>query len=113
MDRVPDEQLGSAIRATMPAELHQGWGLLTWNMVNPQNEANVENVTRWMAVHGERHGYRTPNTNERSRAMGMDGYLTDLGLTERVLYDAQGNSSDPQAVEIRVMEGTRPGAACI
>ena len=76
-------------------------------MVNQQNEASVENVTRWMAVHGERHGYRTPNTRERSRAMGMEGYLTDLGLTERVLYDAQGNSFDPQAVEIRVMEGIR------
>ena len=39
--------------------------------------------------------------------MGMEAYLTELGLTERVLYDAQGNSFDPQAVEIRVMEGIR------
>ena len=89
MDRVPDAQLGSAIRATMPAELHQGWGLLTRSMAEPRNEASVENVARWMAVHGERHGYCTPNTNERSRAMGMEAYLTELGLTERVLYDAQ------------------------
>ena len=95
MDRVPDAQLGSAIRATMPPELHQGWGLLTRNLVNPRNEAGVENDTRWMAAHGERHVDRTPNTRERSRAMGMDAYLADLGLNERVLYDAQGNSFRP------------------
>ena len=107
MDRVLDAQLGAAIRATMPTELHQGWGLLTRNMVNPQNEANVENVARWVAVHGERHVYRTPNTKERSRAMRMEAYLTELGLTERVLYDAQANSFDPRAVEIRIAEGIR------
>ena len=39
--------------------------------------------------------------------MGRDAYLMELGLTERVLYDAQGNSFDPQAVEIRIMEGVR------
>ena len=39
--------------------------------------------------------------------MGMEAYLTEVGLTERVLYDAQGNSFDPQAVEIRVTEGIR------
>ena len=39
--------------------------------------------------------------------MGMDAYLADLGLTERVLYDAQGNSFVPQAVDIRIMEGIR------
>ena len=39
--------------------------------------------------------------------MGMEAYLTELGLTERVLYDAQGNSFDPQAVEIRIAEGIR------
>ena len=60
MDRVPDAQLGNAIKATMPLELHQGWGLLTRSLVNPRNEAGVENATRWMAVHGERHGYRPP-----------------------------------------------------
>ena len=57
---------------------------MTRSMVNPQNEANVENVTRWIAVHGERHGYRAPDTKGRGRAMGMEAYLTELGLTERV-----------------------------
>ena len=33
--------------------------------------------------------------------MGMEAYLTELGLTERVLYDAQGNLFDPQAVVSR------------
>ena len=33
MGRVPDAQLGSAIKATLPAKLHQGWGALTRNMV--------------------------------------------------------------------------------
>ena len=91
----------------MPVELHQGWGLLTRNMVNPQNEARVDHVTRRIAVHGERHGYRAPNTRESSRAMGMEAYLAELGLAERVLYDAQGNLYDPQAVEIRIAEGIR------
>ena len=74
MDRVPDAQLGSAIKATMPTELHQGRGLI----VNPQSEASVDNVTRWIAVRGERHGYRAPNTKERSRAMGMEAYLAEV-----------------------------------
>ena len=39
--------------------------------------------------------------------MGMEAYLAELGLTERVLYDAQGNSFDPQAVVIRIAEGIR------
>ena len=39
-----------------------------------------------------------------SRAMGMEGYLKELGLTDRVMFDAQGNSFDPQAVMIRLSE---------
>ena len=60
-----------------------------------------------IVVHGERHGCRTPNVRERSRAMLMEAYLTELGLAERVLYDAQGKSFDPQAVEIRIADGIR------
>ena len=43
----------------------------------------------------------------KEQGNGMDAYLTELGLTERVLYDAQGNSFGPQAVEIRIAEGIR------
>ena len=39
--------------------------------------------------------------------MRMEAYLAELGLTERVLYDAQGNSFDPPAVMIRMGEGIR------
>ena len=39
--------------------------------------------------------------------MGMEAYLAELGLAERVPYDAQGNSYDPLAVEIRIAEGIR------
>ena len=39
--------------------------------------------------------------------MGMEAYLAELGLSEQVLYGAQGNSFDPQAVEIRIAEGIR------
>ena len=39
--------------------------------------------------------------------MGMEAYLTELGLAERILYDAQGNTFDPQAVEIRIAEAIR------
>ena len=44
MDRVAYAQLGNAIATTMPPEWYQGWGILTRNMVNPQNEAGVENA---------------------------------------------------------------------
>ena len=76
-----------------------------------ENEASVENVTRWIAVHGERHGYRTPNTRERSKAIRMEAYLTELGLTERVLYAAQGNSFDAQAVSLIIQMGVHMWAA--
>ena len=39
--------------------------------------------------------------------MGMEAYLAELGLTERVLHDAQGNSLDPQAVMLPMGEGIR------
>ncbi|MFM7982393.1 MAG: hypothetical protein ACKPKO_24040, partial [Candidatus Fonsibacter sp.] len=40
-------------------------------------------------------GFRTPNVQERGRAVGMSAYLQDLGLEESELYDAQGNPFDP------------------
>ena len=39
--------------------------------------------------------------------MGMEACLTDLGLADSILYDAQGNSYGPQAVDIRIAEGIR------
>ena len=37
----------------------------------------------------------------------MGAYLNDLGLSEQEMYDAQGNSFDPQALMIRMQDGVR------
>ena len=42
--------------------------------------------------------------------MGMGGYLNDLGLSEQEMYDAQGNSFDPQALLVRMQAGLRQWA---
>ena len=56
----------------------------------------------WLAANGRRIGARAPSAIERSRAMGLGPYLHALGLSERMLYDGQGNASDYAAIQVRV-----------
>ena len=56
----------------------------------------------WVAEHGQQHGFRVPDTTERSRAYGMRSYLTSLGLTDQQLFDAQGNVFDKDALLTRI-----------
>ncbi|MFM7978324.1 MAG: hypothetical protein ACKPKO_03330, partial [Candidatus Fonsibacter sp.] len=76
-------------------------------MVSKGSEQVADMAAGWIAEHGSEHGFRTPNVRERGRAMGMAAYLHGLGLSESELYDAQGNSFDPQAVLSRLQEGLR------
>ena len=48
---------------------------------------------------------RAPNAVERARATGRAGYLLDLGLDERQLYDLVGNHFDPDALIVRTIHG--------
>ena len=81
--------------------------LIARNMVSGANEREAEGAASWIAQHGEAAGFRAPNTRERGRAMRMGAYLAELGLNEQKLYDAQGNSFDPQALVVRMREGLR------
>jgi len=104
-DMVPDHILEHAIKVRLPVHLRQGWGLLARNTMSPQSERDTEEVASWISVHGAEQGFRVPNVRERGRAMGMMAYLNELELGEQELYDAQGNSFDPQAVLIRLQSG--------
>ena len=102
---VPDHLLDHAIKMRLPLHLRQGWGLVARNLTSPQSERDTEEVAAWIAAHGAEQGFRTPNVRERGRAMGMMGYLDELELGEQDLYDAQGNSFDPQTVLLRMQKG--------
>jgi len=104
-DMVPDHMWESIIKSRLPAHLWQGWRMIARNLVSPQCERETDEVATWISRHGAEHGFRAPNTRERGRAMGMMAYLEELELEERVLYDAQGNSFDPQAVMLRLQPG--------
>ena len=79
--------------------------MIARNLVSPQCERDTDDVAAWIAQHGAEQGFRTPNTRERGRAIGMLAYLGELELGEQALYDAQGNSFDPQAVMLRLPTG--------
>ena len=85
--------------------------MIARNLTSPQNESETEEVAAWIAARGHEHGFRTPNVAERRRAMGMLAYLQTLGLNDQDMYDAQGNSFDPQAVCLRLQLGVQMWAA--
>ena len=101
---IPDHLLDHAVKMRLPLHVRPGWGLIARNLTSPQSERDTEEVAAWIASHGTEHGFRTPNVRERGRAMGMMGYLEELELSEQDLYDAQGNSFDPQAVLLRMQK---------
>eukprot|EP00969_Alexandrium_andersonii_P192581 8507615-Alexandrium_andersonii.AAC.1 len=56
-----------------------------------------------MEEHGLQWGLRRPTAEERARATGVGPYLVTLNLTDRPMYDAQGNSFHPMVVAIRAL----------
>ena len=57
---------------------------------------------QWFAAHGPQAGVRIPNVRERARALGLEQYCDALGLGEREMYDAQGNSFDQEILHVRI-----------
>ena len=101
-DLIPDERLGTEIARRMPEHLRPGWRLIERGQVADANEHLAVPAAAWIAVNGGGLGVRTPNTRERSRAMGMSAYLDELELPERTLFDGQGNSLDRDALASRI-----------
>ena len=103
--------LAGAITNHLPPWVRDGWMLIARNMVTGCNAREAEEVAAWITMHGQEVGFRAPHTRERGRAMGMGSYLAELGVNEQELYDAQGNSFDPQAVALRLRDGIHEWAA--
>ena len=57
-------------------------------------ERVTEPTIHWLLRHGPELGFRPPTIDERSRAMGATAYLNEMGLSERALFDGQGNAFD-------------------
>lgn len=101
-DLVPDAMLGRHIRRMLPPGARGGWDTILRGQLAGAGEAEAECVARWLAQHGASHGIRTPNVRERGRALGLGGYLDELGIPEQEAYDAQGNAFDRAALAARI-----------
>merc|ERR1711978_450571 len=75
-------QASRAIRDAMPSHLQTGWDLIQRHQCNRSTEAVCEQTTRWMAANADAIGVRIPNATERIRAMGLQGWVEHLGLSE-------------------------------
>ena len=84
-----------------------GWALIERGLANGEREREAVSAAMWLAAHGARHGFRTPNAQERARAMGMAEYLgslQQLGLDDHQVFFAQGGSFDRAAVALRMRD---------
>ena len=106
-DGIPKNRMDAAIAGRMPAGLRPLWGRLATGLyqANTQSEDDLTCVCAWISVHGPAAGFRIPNVQERARNMGMEAYIRDLArlgdLTEKEVFDAEGNSFDFHAVMVR------------
>ena len=90
------------IAALMPEELRPGWTLLNSGRTRGRDEQPAARAAEWVARHGEGHGFRAPDMDERSRATGCGAYLEGLQLNAVALYNAQGNHFDRAIVGWRL-----------
>eukprot|EP00969_Alexandrium_andersonii_P168264 7438800-Alexandrium_andersonii.AAC.1 len=65
----------------------------------------MDGAALWLAEHADEVGARAPNGDERARAMGVFHYSKELGLDERALAAALGNSFDKDLVGLRLEAG--------
>eukprot|EP00969_Alexandrium_andersonii_P015614 682967-Alexandrium_andersonii.AAC.1 len=65
----------------------------------------MDGAALWLRDKQQRLGARPANAGERARAMGIGQYAKDLGLKERRLADAIGNSFDEDLVGQRLEAG--------
>ena len=104
-DGTADSRLAAAVEAAMPDETRPGWRVLRMGHLRADQESDAVPAARWIADRGLTIGIRTPNTVERARAMGLEGYygrLAAAGLDDRAIFSAQGNAFDHVAVDRRI-----------
>eukprot|EP00969_Alexandrium_andersonii_P233888 10327206-Alexandrium_andersonii.AAC.1 len=65
----------------------------------------MDGAALWLRDNQKRLGVRPANALERARAMGVGQYAKGLGLRERRLADAIGNSFDKDLVAQRLEAG--------
>merc|ERR1712242_45525 len=87
----------------MPSHLQTGWDLIQRHQCNRSNEAVCEQTTRWLAANADAIGVRIPNASERVRAMGLQGWVEHLGLSEYEAFNATGNAFDGWAQTRRIV----------
>ncbi len=72
---------------------------------NRQAEDEAIPWAEWLTRQGRAIGARLPTTEERSRALELEGYyhaLEQAGLTSRQIFDVQRNAFDRDAFRTRV-----------
>ena len=95
------------IRNLLPADLRAGRQPIERGLATGDREREAIPTAQWIVANGVLLGSRTPNVDERSRAMGMVAYLASfrgLGMDDLQLFNAQGDSFDRAAVAMRVRE---------
>ena len=94
------------IGRVLPASLQAPWAAFCAGNRQAADEQAAIPAFEWISQHGGENGFRPPNTRERSRAMGVDAYMDALArcgpLSDRDIYDVQGDAFDPDAVLLRV-----------
>ena len=96
-------QLRRHIQGLLPRHLRPAWEWLASERTIG-SPAEVEPLAAWIATEGATHGVRTPNAQERARAMGIDDYMHSLGLSDIDSYNATGNAFDGSALLSRIEE---------
>ena len=97
---LPDATTG--VGALLPPELRDGWVLINRGRTRGAGEGEAARAAEWVGRHGEQHGFRALDPQERSRATGCGAYLEGLGISSRALYDAQGYHFDRAIVAWRL-----------
>eukprot|EP00969_Alexandrium_andersonii_P333308 14730516-Alexandrium_andersonii.AAC.1 len=86
--------LPRAIAQEIPLHLREGWwAIVSGNLAGPR-EAPAVATAEWIDLNGRALGFRVPTTEERARALGLEAYLTALGLSRRTLYPCLLYTSD-------------------
>eukprot|EP00969_Alexandrium_andersonii_P202324 8939634-Alexandrium_andersonii.AAC.1 len=88
----------------MPTELRPGWWHIVRHRTRGEHDRAAEGTADWIELHGRELGFRAPTVAERGRSLGIWEYLHGIGLTERQIFDAQGNLFDPMAVATRIAD---------
>ena len=95
--------MGQGILLWHPGTCGRPWDrLLQQGAAVEDGDRELQALARWVDMHGPNLGFRRPNVRERSRVLGMGAYLDGLRLSERSLFDAQGNAFDRAILGVRI-----------